>query len=230
MIDLRSDIARLARQNPTLRAHLVPLLRAAGANTLAAVAGSSPTTIHALVGQRTQVDWVTSPREWSSHGLKEDEDTFRKLTLPRARGQFQTLNEGILEQMKGMMARARAFERDGIVRLKAAGFDVKIGKTELVNNNAAQWVDYYFKQTIQVTDKLFRGNSMTLQTTWSADGSGALMVSEGTQGWSYFDSKNDANATFDKMVITWSQRLDRQQQKSWPKWYDWRNQQMSGQR
>jgi len=229
MSDLRPHVVRLAEENPELRTHLVPLLREAAAKTLAAVAGSSPTTIHALVGQRTQVDWVVSPREWPAHGLRDDETTFRSLTLPRAKSQLKTLNEGILEQMKGMMARAREFERAALPRLKAAGFDVRFGKTELGNANPEHWVDYHFRQTIQVTDKMFRGNSATLQTVWSADGSGALTVSEETMGWSQYDSKSEGSAPFDMMVISWSQRLDRSLQRQWPKWYIWRSEQMAQQ-
>jgi len=188
--------------------------------TLRLVASKDCKLIDRLVSQRTDVDWITDPRD-SKYKEESQKEGFLEYMLPRVKENFDEVNDLIREAANRVIRRLVAFEKGGLPEFEELGYGVTVGKIHSLFN-APDWADYTFKQEVAISDKVF-GGTTNLDLTWGFRG--YINMSDKTQWTTYSsDSPNDGHLTFAMMMLIIK---DHQHKNGWPSFVAWRKQKMA---
>jgi hypothetical protein len=167
--------------------------------TLAKVAGSDPRTIALAVMEVIKYDWCTDPNDPKYRELqKEDPESFRLSTLPRAREMYAQAQMIIQEASTRIIKRALAFEKQGVLDLKDIGIGVKVGKFV----PSFQGANYSFTQQVMVEDS--RGHRFGFDLVWEFRD--RVVVS--ARNWTSFssDSSLGGKMTFAHVMLAFAYR------------------------
>lgn len=186
---------------------------------LKSVPGSDCKLIDTIVSSRTQIDWITDPRD-EQYRQEAQQEGFREFRLPRLQKQFKELNDIINEASNRILYRLIKFEKAGLAEFTELGYDVKLGKIVSMMASSPDWADYDFKQDVVVKDKVF-GHTDVRHLTW---GFRSYVTLSDTSGWTNFasDSSRDADRTFAEMVL-----IMRERQHAWGPFVEWRKKKMA---